>query len=72
MEGITISGLDDCLKLFDQTRRVHGLGKRERLLLQISAILHNCGKYISLTDVPAVMLAKMIEKIMDGVADDEM
>lgn len=39
------------LKLFDQTRRVHGLGKRERLLLQISAILHNCGKYISLTDV---------------------
>ena len=28
--------------------------------------------YISLTDVPAVMLAKMIEKIMDGVADDEM
>jgi exopolyphosphatase/guanosine-5'-triphosphate,3'-diphosphate pyrophosphatase len=27
------------------------LGRRERLLLQISAILHNCGKFISLTDV---------------------
>lgn len=39
------------LKLFDATKRVHRLGKRERLLLQISAILHNCGKYISLTDV---------------------
>ena len=39
------------LILFDRTKKVHGLGKRERLLLQISAILHNCGKYISLTDV---------------------
>ena len=27
------------------------MGKREKLLLQISAILHNCGKYISLTNV---------------------
>lgn len=39
------------LKIFDQTKKLHGLGDRERLLLQISAILHNCGKYISLTDV---------------------
>ncbi len=39
------------LTIFDKTKKVHMLGKRERLLLQISAILHNCGKYISLTDV---------------------
>lgn len=39
------------LTLFDRMKKVHGMGKRERLLLQISAILHNCGKYISLTDV---------------------
>ena len=39
------------LLIFDRTRKVHMLGKRSRLLLQISAILHNCGKYISLTDV---------------------
>lgn len=39
------------LTIFDKTRKLHLLGKRERLLLQISAILHNCGKYISLTDV---------------------
>ena len=30
-------------------RKYHGLGKRERLLLQISAILHDCGKYISMS-----------------------
>ena len=39
------------LTIFDKTRKVHMLGRRQRLLLQISAILHNCGKYISLTDV---------------------
>lgn len=39
------------LTIFDRTKKVHNLGSRERLLLQISAILHNCGKFISLTDV---------------------
>ena len=39
------------LTIFDRTKKLHKLGRRERLLLQISAILHNCGKYISLTDV---------------------
>ncbi len=39
------------LTIFDKTKKLHLLGERERLLLQISAILHNCGKYISLTDV---------------------
>jgi exopolyphosphatase/guanosine-5'-triphosphate,3'-diphosphate pyrophosphatase len=42
---------DLSLTIFDRTRKLHMLGRRERLLLQISAILHNCGKYISLTDV---------------------
>ncbi len=37
------------LKIFDSTVRIHGLTKRERLLLQIAVILHDCGKYISLT-----------------------
>lgn len=34
--------------IFDAIRKYHGLGKRERLLLQISAILHDCGKYVSM------------------------
>ncbi|MDO4302459.1 MAG: HD domain-containing protein [Bacillota bacterium] len=36
------------LTIFDSMKRVHGLGKRERLLLQLSTILHDCGKYISM------------------------
>ena len=37
--------------IFDATRRHHGMGDRERLLLQIAAILHDCGKYISMTQL---------------------
>ena len=39
------------LRVFDHTRKVHGLGKRERLLLQLSTILHDCGKYISMVNL---------------------
>lgn len=39
------------LQVFDKMKKIHGMGKRERLLLQISVILHNCGKFISLEDV---------------------
>lgn len=35
------------LQLFDVMKKNHGLGGRERLLLQIAAILHGCGKFIS-------------------------
>lgn len=37
--------------IFDNMKKVHGLGKRERLYLQIAAILHDCGKYISQTNI---------------------
>lgn len=39
------------LTIFDSMKKVHGLGVRERLLLRISALLHDCGKYISLSQV---------------------
>lgn len=35
------------LQIFDRIRKLHGLGKRERLLLQIAVILHSCGAYIN-------------------------
>lgn len=36
------------LMLFDRLSRVHGLGKRERFLLKVAAILHDIGKYVNL------------------------
>jgi exopolyphosphatase / guanosine-5'-triphosphate,3'-diphosphate pyrophosphatase len=35
------------LKLFDATRRLHGLGSRERELLEFAALLHDVGLYVS-------------------------
>lgn len=36
--------------IFDAMKKVHGMGRRERLLMETAAILHDCGRYISLTD----------------------
>ena len=37
--------------IFDSMKKIHGLGKRERLLLQLATILHDCGKYISMVNL---------------------
>ena len=39
------------LEIFDNTKKLHGLSKRERLLLQVSTMLHDCGKYISMVNL---------------------
>lgn len=36
------------LKIFDSMKKVHGLGKKERLYLQVAALLHDTGKFINL------------------------
>lgn len=36
------------LDIFDAMKKYHGLEERHRLLLQIAAILHACGKFISM------------------------
>jgi exopolyphosphatase/guanosine-5'-triphosphate,3'-diphosphate pyrophosphatase len=35
------------ISLFDQLKSMHGLGKRERLLLELAALLHEVGNFIS-------------------------
>lgn len=40
------------LSIFDAVKKLHGLTKRERLLLQVAALLHDCGKYVSLVNAP--------------------
>ncbi len=36
------------LKIFDKMKKVHGLSDRERLYLQIAAMLHDIGKFINI------------------------
>lgn len=37
--------------IFDSMKKVHGMGKRELLYLRLAAILHDCGKYISMVNI---------------------
>ena len=39
------------LTIFDSIKKNHGLSRRDRLLLQLAAILSECGRYISLANV---------------------
>lgn len=39
---------DMSVRIFDVMKKVHGLSKRERLILELAAMLHDCGKYISI------------------------
>ncbi len=38
----------NALLIFDSIRKYHGLSERERFLLQIACILHDCGQYINM------------------------
>jgi exopolyphosphatase/guanosine-5'-triphosphate,3'-diphosphate pyrophosphatase len=38
------------LSIFDQTLKLHCLNKKERLYLEVAAILHDVGKYVSFSD----------------------
>ncbi len=37
--------------IFDSMKKVHGMGRRERLYLRLASILHDCGKYISMVNI---------------------
>lgn len=59
------------LALFDATRKRSGLAKRDRLLLQIAAILHTCGKFISIKNGPRCSYHIIINTEMIGISHEE-
>lgn len=59
------------LQVFDRMKKIHGMGKRERLLLQIAVIVHNCGKFISLEDVSECAYNIIMATEIIGLSDVE-
>lgn len=54
--------------IFDAMKKIHGMGSRERLLLQAAAILHDCGKYISLAHGPECAYDIIMESEIIGLS----
>ncbi|EOD01379.1 HD domain-containing protein [Caldisalinibacter kiritimatiensis] len=42
--------MDKSMIIFDRLKDIHGLGEKERFMLQLAAILHDIGKYVNLVD----------------------
>ena len=59
------------LAIFDSIKKVHGMGARERLLLQIAVLLHDCGKYISMGDVSECSYRIIMETKIIGLSTRE-
>lgn len=52
-------------------KKVHGMGARERLLLQIAVQLHDCGKYISMGDVAECSYRIIMATEIIGLSTEE-
>ena len=59
------------LTIFDSMKRIHGLGTRERLLLQIAALLHDCGKYISMVNLGECSYSIILATEIVGLSHQE-
>lgn len=59
------------LTLFDSMKRIHGMGKRERLLLRIATLLHDCGKYISMMNLAECSYAIIMSTEIIGLSHIE-
>ena len=59
------------LAIFDNTKKIHGMGSRERLLLQLAVQLHDCGKYINMGSVSECSYRIIKETEIIGLSTQE-
>lgn len=59
------------LSIFDQTKKLHKLGDRERLYLQVASMLHDSGNYVSFNDHEIHSYNIIITQNIMGLSDGE-
>lgn len=59
-------------KIFDKMKGAHGLGRRERLLLELAAILHDCGHYVTAKQHLQSSFDLIKDTDIYGLTDEEM
>ena len=60
------------MKIFDASSKFTGLGQRDRLLLRLSSILHECGKYVHASDHNEAAYALIKYTDLIGLNTDEL
>ncbi|MCR4788718.1 MAG: HD domain-containing protein [Lachnospiraceae bacterium] len=58
-------------RIFDATKEVHGLTPRDRLLLRLCAMLHDCGKYISMQNLAECSYGIIMSTEIIGISHKE-
>ena len=58
-------------QIYDVIKKFHGLGKRERLMMRVVAILHDCGKYISIAEASKCSYAIIMSSEILGLTHKE-
>lgn len=58
-------------EIFDAMKKYHGMGKRERVLMECIAILHDCGKYISLSEASSCSYTIIMSSEILGLSHKE-
>ena len=59
------------LAIFDSMKKIHGLGKRDRFYLRLAALLHDCGKYISMVNIGETSYNIIMATEMIGLSHKE-
>ena len=59
------------MNIIDSTKRFHGLGERDRLLLQSAVTLHACGKFISMKNSNECGYALIMSTEIIGLSHQE-
>ena len=57
--------------IFDATKEIHGLSRRDRLLLRLCAMLHDCGKYISMQNLAECSYGIIMSTEIIGISHKE-
>lgn len=60
------------LSIFDQIKKLHRLGERDRLYLQIASIIHAIGYFVNFSDPDIIAYELILKQSIVGLADNEM
>lgn len=58
-------------QIFDKTKKIHGLQRKERLQLEIAATLHDCGKFINMNGAGDNSYAIIMSTEIMGISHKE-